>query len=777
MTANQITERAAKMKNSISGAASEVISAARDGKSAECAVRFVLGVVLSAVRLFGAYAPFGMSAVAVSGPGTAGALALLGSMLSYLIFGGLKWGFRYAATAFLIFTANVVFRRTVFPKKVWFAPLNALFMAAVTGFPYVIDAGFGVRTIALYVMETVLCGGCAYFYAIALSPWSPGKQESNTAHSISMLILAVTFAAALANVKPLGGISLGKIAACIAVMLTAFRCGGAIGCAVGVLAGLIMDVSRGYDGVLYGVSFALSALVAPAFARRSKLRFACCFVIVNALSVLWFSRSGENAPLYEVFCASVAFMLMPESVCERLPLFLSGSVHSSGGRCSAGYLRARVLRLADAFRELYKTVRVEPEEGEENKMSVFERVPEECCGGCALETSCWEQELETTQENLSRASDAMLTRGSAEKTDFPGPFREKCLRLGRLTDVVNSELRLMRYRRQYRSRMHENKSAAHQHYAEMAEILEQVADDLKPDGRSVASLQSALGRFLSSRGVSAETEIYRDVGGRLRVEIFSDSLRALRSDEKLLDSLSAALGMRLCEKRVLGEMKHMLLMEAEPLAVSVGVAAVRKRGESVSGDRGTYFKTDEGVFYVILSDGMGSGENAAKESAETVKTLESFLKAGLSPETALSLLNSSLQLGGTDEPVCAGIDVMSVDLFTGEMQLCKFGAAPTYIRAGETVRRICTDSVAAGTFTGLIGRPDVTRMHLAEGTTAVIISDGVETDDDMWLREMLSSNTGLTERELAREVLQESIRLRGCEDDMTVLAVRMERRA
>lgn len=52
----------------------------------------------------------------------------------------------------------------------------------------------------------------------------------------------------------------------------------------------------------------------------------------------------------------------------------------------------------------------------------------------------------------------------------------------------------------------------------------------------------------------------------------------------------------------------MTLLEAEPLAVSVGIAALKKRGEKVSGDRGSYFKTDSGVLCVILSDGMGTGQ-------------------------------------------------------------------------------------------------------------------------------------------------------------------------
>ena len=110
----------------------------------------------------------------------------------------------------------------------------------------------------------------------------------------------------------------------------------------------------------------------------------------------------------------------------------------------------------------------------------------------------------------------------------------------------------------------------------------------------------------------------------------------------------------------------MTLLEAEPLAVSVGIAALKKRGEKVSGDRGSYFKTDSGVLCVILSDGMGTGSEAAKESAEIVGILEKFLRSGADPAVAMKLLNSVMLLrGGDDSWGYATVDLMCVDLFSG----------------------------------------------------------------------------------------------------------------
>ena len=59
-----------------------------------------------------------------------------------------------------------------------------------------------------------------------------------------------------------------------------------------------------------------------------------------------------------------------------------------------------------------------------------------------------------------------------------------------------------------------------------------------------------------------------------------------------------------------------MLFEAEPLIANVGIAGMKKKGEPTSGDRGTYFKTDEGVLCVILADGMGSGEDAGARGTD-----------------------------------------------------------------------------------------------------------------------------------------------------------------
>lgn len=220
----------------------------------------------------------------------------------------------------------------------------------------------------------------------------------------------------------------------------------------------------------------------------------------------------------------------------------------------------------------------------------------------------------------------------------------------------------------------------------------------------------------------------------------------------------------------------MVLLEAEPLAVSVGIAALKKRGERVSGDKGTYFKTDGGVLCVILADGMGCGDDAARDSGQVVAILEKFLRSGVDPAVAMKILNSVLLLRGGDSWGYATVDLMCVDLFSGETCFYKYGAAPSYVKSGRNIKRIKGETLAAGLTMGDGIAPDIVRMRLRPGSTAIIATDGVIADsEDEWLKGLLLR--GFEDmKALARATLKESEKLYGANDDMTVITVRVEER-
>ena len=103
---------------------------------------------------------------------------------------------------------------------------------------------------------------------------------------------------------------------------------------------------------------------------------------------------------------------------------------------------------------------------------------------------------------------------------------------------------------------------------------------------------------MRGKNLDVLTAVFRDGNGRVHIELEGDGVSALKKLPDWLDKIAAAAGRQLCELESEAGRRHASLLEAEPLAVRIGVASMRRNGENVSGDKGAYFKTDSGLLYV-----------------------------------------------------------------------------------------------------------------------------------------------------------------------------------
>ena len=200
----------------------------------------------------------------------------------------------------------------------------------------------------------------------------------------------------------------------------------------------------------------------------------------------------------------------------------------------------------------------------------------------------------------------------------------------------------------------------------------------------------------------------------------------------------------------------------------IGAVLRPREGESVCGDSVMSFEGDDGQLYLLLSDGSGSGESARRESALTSRLLRQFLEAGIAPEAALKTLNAALALRSETTGAFATIDLLTVLPGSGEAALYKYGAAPTYIKRGGSVRRITGNALPAG-LREFSSEPDVTRLTLRGGSFAVMISDGVaDALSDEWLQNVIAGWEGEDPQTLAGVILRESGTRGGGSDDRCV---------
>ncbi|MDR3309909.1 MAG: SpoIIE family protein phosphatase [Oscillospiraceae bacterium] len=747
--------------------------------AAELGVRLALGFALSGASVLGGVAPFAAGFVASSGGGAAGLVSLVGASAGYLIFAPFSAALKYMSVCALIMTAACVFRELDVTRSAWFLPLVAfaatLFASAVT----YSSGGYTAAELVLISADGVLCGGSAFFYALALAPWR-GRlnflRDQQTAHTLSVLILAATLLISLARINVFGLFSVGRVLASLFVFAAAY-CGGAgTGCAAGVALGLAMD-SVFPGASVFGAAYALSGLAGGLFSRKSRFLFTVFYDIVNAAAAAMALGTGAvPAMLYEAFIASVIFMVLPARVMNRLNSLIPERGTSFGLIRAREFTKNRVTQASLAFRELYGSVKYDADSaaGTENPSVIFDRAADISCRRCRRAPECWQSGYQDTVDAMNHVTAKLTECGRIEKSDISARFIEACLAPDEYVAAINAEARALIFRRRLKARLDGSRAIAYRQYSEMSDILENVADELDGGLGFETERESRLRRWLQSQGVSAEAAVFRDRSGRLRAEITGE-LGMLRRDEKLVDKLSAAVGVRLCaaESRVLSG--HMELLEAEPYAASIGVSRMSKKGEKISGDTDSVFKTDDGKLFVVLSDGMGSSEPASRVSTGAVRILERFLRSGVAAESAVRMLNDILLLRNDSETVSATVDLMEVNLFTGDVSILKYGAAPTYIRSGGGVRRIRGSSFAAGLTQPGDAEPDRCKLRLAPGDTAFVVTDGAE-EDDISLTERISAFAADAEPSAMTREIAEAAKRAGAVDDVTVVAVRLDLR-
>lgn len=122
------------------------------------------------------------------------------------------------------------------------------------------------------------------------------------------------------------------------------------------------------------------------------------------------------------------------------------------------------------------------------------------------------------------------------------------------------------------------------------------------------------------------------------------------------------------------------LLFREAPAFSLTTAAVYAPAEEgrPTGDAAAFLETERGNALLALSDGMGTGEQAAKESRIAIELLEQFTEAGFDRALAVRMINSALLLRRGEETY-ATLDICHVNLFDGHAEFIKLGAVASFI--------------------------------------------------------------------------------------------------
>lgn len=309
-------------------------------------------------------------------------------------------------------------------------------------------------------------------------------------------------------------------------------------------------------------------------------------------------------------------------------------------------------------------------------------------------------------------------------------------------------------------------------YSAFSSILIDAAKKQEDSGRSDKELAEKIKKMLCANKINCDG--VNVCGTRLyEITVFGvkpDRITATPFEISRL--ISSVVGVSLSEPEFVPHDDYILMrLRAIPsLRIEFSKVSEAKNGETVCGDTVSVFENDEKYFYCLVSDGMGSGRDAALTSRLSAIMLEKLLTVGAEKESALKLLNKALV--EKQEEVFATVDLLEIDRIRKTATLIKAGAAPTVvIRNGKSVK-LEARTPPAGIMKNVIADKKVFKIE--KGDLIVMLSDGVlQTGNDF----MLLPENGIPPMPSARALASALIReaRKSCEtaDDMSVCVLRI----
>ena len=398
------------------------------------------------------------------------------------------------------------------------------------------------------------------------------------------------------------------------------------------------------------------------------------------------------------------------------------------------------------------------------------------CDSCAI---CWERAGTPIYDILPRLINEIMEKGRATQ-EQEEELEKYCKKSKDMVQEAVHVFERVTLNRAWYNRLLENRQTIAEQLDAMAYIMqdcakEEVLLDVKEHGKLMDIRYHA-----KENGIIIEDlHLYKSVDGHLKVTVRMRSKMGCVPVKTFLTLTSRALGRNM---RGMAEAKTFVAKDAVEFTFLEdtrfrnvqGIERRKKDGAYVSGDNFSTLELESGNFLMGLSDGMGSGSTACKESELVLDLVERFLEAGFSMETAIRMMNSAMVLKG-EEDLFSTVDLCNINLYNGQASFYKIGAAASFLKRDGEAHCFSSHSLPVG----VGSNPEVEHeeMSLKNGDFVVMVTDGVleylhVPKPEETMQEIIESIDCRHPGVLAKKIMERVLLFTGgkVQDDMTILA-------
>ena len=554
-------------------------------------------------------------------------------------------------------------------------------------------------------------------------------------------------------------------------------------CLTGILAGTFRELGRITVSLVFSVgTIALYGLVEGAFPGLGFMQGEAIPAVINSQATLFQGFLTEG--LIPLASGTVLFLILPDSVTYKVYNNKTRKDESFSNKSIQTLTKDKLREFSVSFHNLSGTFngiskkKISLNKGD--KKRIFNDLSEELCKDCQNCNLCWEKYLGETYQGIKEIIDVVESEGRINCNQIPKSFLERCIKLESFIAEARRIYDLEKFNMSCDNKLLECREAIAEQFSQIGFILDDFSDSIYKSSPSNMELERRIVNGLRTNHIFVDNlAIFEKQNNRKEIFIYAYTRGGhCITSKEVSQTISDIVGTTMIpsekSKLVIAKVSDLFIFEEDAnYSVLTGVSKMAKDGSLISGDNYSFICPDSGTAIMTLSDGMGTGEKANKESEAVINLLEQFIEAGFSKESAIKLINSVMLIKSGNQTYST-IDMSVINLYTGMCDFIKLGSSTTFIKNEDDVEIIQSSSLPIG----MINQMDyeVNSKKLRDGNFIIMVTDGLidcipGEDKEGLMSEFIKDINMNNPKEIANAVLNFSLELNNWtpKDDMTVL--------
>lgn len=614
------------------------------------------------------------------------------------------------------------------------------------------------------------------------------------------------------------GLQISNIIVILLVLMLGWKNGILVGTTAGVTVGVVLGIITNSNPILIA-AFALSGMIAGILSKFGKFGVIIGFIAGNLL--LTYVYNGQLVELIcfkEILVASLALILIPNKVEINISdLFgkeeylQEGATYRLQGSTETleklNDVSDVIKQMSNTYKEVAATTVAEEEIIDDNREIFIEELEnniEALKENILYEDMMDEEEIiikdmfDYLNEHNKINREALLEIFKNHNSYIVG-FDSYDISLKIEKDIsdmlkaINEAYNTSKLNFVIKAKVNEtNKNVSNQLYG-VSKAIDSIAKDIENENNNnFQKEKKEIKAICKQRQIDVlDLEINKEKTGRYIIKFYlntCDKSNLIDCPTKKIEEIlykifneEIILQEEKCGMKLEQNICYQTYISKDKYSLQIGIAKANKDGETVSGDSSIQIKLKDGKYLIALSDGMGSGPNARKSSQIAVKMLGRLLSNGFDKETSIELINNTI-LSNTENETYATLDTMILDLYAGNSEYIKNGAAPTLIKNKKNVDII--KSIALPT--GILNNVDlvVYDRDLEDNDIIVMCTDGIidsnkeYTNKELWVKDILENMETENAQKIADIIIKEAIdnNYGKAEDDMSIIVVKIKKK-